>query len=190
MSRRPRNESGSGESTAALLLDAAMSEFNEHGFAGTDTNRIARRAGFAPQTFYRWYADKTAIFLAAYDAWQAEEAKTLGALIAQEASAETLADAVLAHHRRHLVFRRSLRRLSLEDPAVRRARAESRLRQIAQVRRAKTATAADAEALAVTLLQLERLADALAEDELTDMGLGAGAARTRLGQLISELRGR
>ena len=41
-----------------------MAEFIESGYAGTDTNRIARRAGFAPQTFYRWFADKTAILRA------------------------------------------------------------------------------------------------------------------------------
>ena len=189
MSSEAKDEGGVGESTAARLLAAAMAEFNAHGFAGTDTTRIARRAGCAPQTFYRWYPDKTAIFLAGYAAWQVEEAKTLGALMAQDAAAETLADAVVEHHRRHLLFRRSLRRLSLEDPQVRKVRAESRLRQIAQVRRVQAGTDPGADALAVTLLQLERLADALAEGELTDMGLDTGAARTRLGQLISDLRG-
>ena len=83
----------------------------------------------------------------------------------------------------------SFKFLSLEDPQVRKVRAESRLRQIAQVRRVQAGTDPGADALAVTLLQLERLADALAEGELTDMGLDTGAARTRLGQLISDLRG-
>src|SRR4051812_9867208 len=45
------------------LLEAARAEFDESGFEGTDTNRIARRAGYAPQTFYRHFTDKTAIFI-------------------------------------------------------------------------------------------------------------------------------
>jgi hypothetical protein len=45
------------EPTADKLLKAAMAEFNEHGFTGADTNRIARRAGLAPHTLYRWCKD-------------------------------------------------------------------------------------------------------------------------------------
>jgi AcrR family transcriptional regulator len=55
-------------STRERLVQAAAAEFREQGFAGTDTNRIARRAGFAPQTFYRWFTDKTEIFIAVYRA--------------------------------------------------------------------------------------------------------------------------
>jgi AcrR family transcriptional regulator len=44
-------------STSNDLIAAAAAEFNEFGFSGTDTNRIARRAGYAPQTFYRWFKD-------------------------------------------------------------------------------------------------------------------------------------
>src|ERR1700679_2017991 len=53
---------GRGE-TSSRLVDAGAKEFAECGFQGTDTNKIARRAGFAPQTLYRWFDDKTAIFL-------------------------------------------------------------------------------------------------------------------------------
>ena len=56
--------------TRTRLLNAATEEFNEKGFAGTDTNQIARQAGFAPQTFYRWFDDKTQIFIAAYRGWE------------------------------------------------------------------------------------------------------------------------
>src|SRR5277367_3682725 len=116
--------------TAALLVAAAMAEFNEHGFAGTDTNRIARRAGFAPQTFYRWFKDKTEIFIAAYRALE-EELWGINASLVEGADDETVVEAVLAHHRAWLMFRRSLRALSVENAEVRAARAESRLRQVA-----------------------------------------------------------
>jgi AcrR family transcriptional regulator len=58
---------GSGRGgTSARLVEAAAKEFAECGFEGTDTNKIARRAGFAPQTLYGWFEDKTAIFLVVY----------------------------------------------------------------------------------------------------------------------------
>jgi AcrR family transcriptional regulator len=105
--------------TASLLVEAAAKEFQEHGFGGTDTNRIARRAGFAPQTFYRWFEDKTAIFLAVYRDWVATEFDEIDRLRAKGASEVELADAVIAHHRAYYIFRRSLRQLTVEDDRVR-----------------------------------------------------------------------
>ncbi len=186
-------QSGTGakpayQPTAVRLLAAAMAEFNEHGFAGTDTNRIARRAGFAPQTFYRWYPDKTAIFVAVYRGWEDEEMTAVAGLLESRAPASALVEAIFEHHRRHLLFRRSLRRLSLEDPLVRRARADSRLRQIVQISGGSDCPAVAAERIGVELLQLERLADALAEGELTDMGLGEQLALDRLAAIVEGLR--
>jgi AcrR family transcriptional regulator len=174
--------------TRARLLDAAALEFNERGYSGTDTNRIARRAGFAPQTFYRWFADKTAIFVAAYQAWEDAEREMLGDLLARKASTKRLVDTVVAHHRAHLIFRRSLRQLALEDPLVRQARAESRKRQIEQIKRWQERPRADAADIAVALLKMERLADALAEDEFADLGLRALAVENALAEIIDALR--
>ena len=60
----------SPSSTRERLVEAAADAFNAHGFHGTDTNKIARAAGFAPQTFYRHFEDKLAIFIAVYEAWR------------------------------------------------------------------------------------------------------------------------
>src|SRR5580698_765738 len=68
--------------TQAALLDAAEALFNAHGFEGTDTNRIARAAGFAPQTFYRHFEDKRAVFLAVYERWWKGESDALAATAA------------------------------------------------------------------------------------------------------------
>jgi AcrR family transcriptional regulator len=174
--------------TRARLLDAAALEFNERGYSGTDTNRIARRAGFAPQTFYRWFADKTAIFIAAYQVWEEAEREMLGDLLARNASTKRLVDTVVAHHRAHLIFRRSLRQLALEDPLVRQARGESRKRQIEQIKRWQERPRADAADIAVALLKMERLADALAEDEFADLGLRALAVENALAEIIDALR--
>jgi AcrR family transcriptional regulator len=173
--------------TARRLISAAATEFNEHGFDGTDTNKIARRAGFAPQTFYRWFSDKTEIFIRVYEDWQQQEVGILRKLLAENASDAKLVKACIAHHKAYLNFRRSLRRLAVEDARVRAARAESRLRQIDFLKR-MSGTQADDARLAALLLQLERLSDAVAEGELADMGLPSTATEARLAELIHELR--
>jgi len=187
MSRR--TDPGAGPSTAEKLVAAAMEEFNAHGFAGTDSNRIARRAGFAPQTFYRWFKDKTAIFIACYRAWEDEERIEVGALVSRDAPAEALVETGIAHHRRYLMFRRSLRQLALEDPVVRAARAESRLRQVRQIQAWMGQPDSAEEAIAVRLLLMERLTDAVAEGELADMGLTEAGARAELARIVGALRG-
>ncbi|HRD28934.1 MAG TPA: TetR/AcrR family transcriptional regulator [Caulobacter sp.] len=171
----------SPSSTREQLIVAAAAEFGEHGFGGTDTNRIARRAGFAPQTFYRWFKDKTEIFLAVYRAWEEAERETMTDLLRRGAGETEQIEAALADHRDHRVFRRSLRALSLTDDAVRLARAQSRRRQIERI-------GGSPETAAVLLLQLERLADALAEGELADMGLDDAVARQCLEDLLRQLR--
>jgi len=175
--------------TRALLVAAAMAEFNERGFGGTDTNRIARRAGFAPQTFYRWFKDKTEIFIATYRSWWDEEENVLTSLLAQGAPNEALVEAGIAHHRRYLMFRRSLRQLSLDDETVRKARAERRLHQVDQLRVWTNRPDVGTDDLAVKFFELERLTDAVAEGELADMGLTEDAARAELARIIATVRG-
>ena len=174
--------------TRQRLIEAAALEFNERGFAGTDTNRIARRAGFAPQTFYRSFADKTAVFIAVYRSWEDTEGAMLADLLARRASSKRLVEAVVAHHRAHRIFRRSLRQLSLDDPAVRRARADSRKRQLERIREWQQRPAADLESLAIRLLTMERLADALADDEFEDLGFRPRAVENALAEIIDALR--
>jgi AcrR family transcriptional regulator len=174
--------------TAETLVRAAAKEFNERGFSGTDTNRIARRAGFAPQTFYRWFRDKTEIFIKVYELWQDLEADMLRHLLAEDASDVRLVKAVVAHHHAYRIFRRSLRQLAAENDAVREARARSRLKQIEQIRVWNPKQPDVTAVLAVTLLHFERLADALAEGEFRDMGLGTHAAEEDLVRLIHRLR--
>ena len=173
--------------TRELLIAAAVAEFHDVGFAGTNSNRIARRAGFAPQTFYRWFKDKTEIFIAVYRAWE-EELWAVNALLVDGADDEAVVEEVVAHHRAWLNFRRSLRALSVEDAQVRAARAESRLRQVAWIAQWKEPRALAADEIATRLLQLERLTDAIAEGEFADMGMTEVAVRRRLVDILTELR--
>ncbi|MBL6853036.1 MAG: TetR/AcrR family transcriptional regulator [Alphaproteobacteria bacterium] len=172
--------------TRERLIDASAREFRAHGYAGTDTNRIAARAGFAPQTFYRHFKDKLEIFLAVYRRWEDEEAAVVASLVERRAGARALADAIVAHHRAYLLFRRSLRQLSVENPQVRKARAQSRLRQLENTV-ALTGRGTIA-ALAPRLFQIERLSDAIAEGEFIDLGVDEAAGLEALAALLSELR--
>lgn len=180
-----RRSKGTASDTGERLLAAAMAEFAERGFAGTDSNRIARRAGFAPQTFYRWYRDKSAIFIAVYQDWAESERRQLAPLIAEGAPAATLARTLVAHHRAHRLFRRSLRLLALENDEVRRARADSRHRQIETLQALAPGTTREKATLA--LLTIERLADAIAEEEFADLGLADDAALTAIADVLAPL---
>jgi AcrR family transcriptional regulator len=184
----PRNP---GE-TRARLVDAAEAEFNAHGFDGTDTNRIARRAGFAPQTFYRHFAGKTAVFIAVYERWWKDEMAALGRALERKSAkqnAQRAARIVMEFHMRWRGFRRSLRHLTLEDPDVRAARITARFAQMARLRAMPEARPrSDAELVGV-LLTVERLCDAAAEGELSDLGLSPRAATELVARAMSDLIG-
>ncbi|MGH6872979.1 MAG: TetR/AcrR family transcriptional regulator [Rhizomicrobium sp.] len=162
--------------TASALLDAAEAEFNAAGFEGTDTNRIARRAGYAPQTFYRHFDDKIAIFVAVYERWWTQESDALTALLrAPRPDLSKVGDAMIAFHAKWRGFRRSLRHLATANPRVRAARARARKAQIAGARLFMPGQG-DGE-IAAALLVFERLCDAVAENEFADMGLPRAAGR-------------
>src|ERR1700722_14907791 len=165
--------------TKADLLDAAEAEFNAHGFEETDTNRIARRAGYAPQTFYRHYEDKKAVFLAVYERWWQGEIEALEHALARRgpaANALAVAKIVIGFHTKWRGFRRSLRHLAIVDPAVRAARTAARQVQIARMKAMSGRSDLDDSESAAALLKAERLCDAAAEGELADLGLSQKAA--------------
>ncbi len=61
------------EESRRALVDAAARIFNTVGYHGTDTNRIARAAGYTPGSFYTHFRDKKSIFLEVYRRWVEEE---------------------------------------------------------------------------------------------------------------------
>jgi AcrR family transcriptional regulator len=174
--------------TQAALLDAAEALFNAHGFEGTDTNRIARAAGFAPQTFYRHFEDKRAVFLAVYERWwKGESAALTKSGGGEPPGAEAAARIALAFHTKWRGFRRSLRHLAIVDPKVRAARTAARRAQIERIKELAGNGARSDRELAAALLKAERLCDAAAEGELADLGLPAQAVRALVGAAMAEL---
>lgn len=174
--------------TRTKLMRAAAAEFVEQGFTGTDTNRIARRAGFAPQTFYRWFKDKIDVFIQVYVAWEEAESAILESMLTHQASSRQIAEACVESYRSFLLFRRHLRQLAIENDEVRAARAQCRLRQISHVREWNPGLTADDEQLAGWLVELDLLCLALAEGEWADMGLQGEAAMRTVAELIGHLR--
>jgi len=170
-----------GEGRAALI-SAARKEFDTVGYEGTNSNAIARRAGYAPQTFYRHFHDKLEVFIAVYEQWTDEE---IG-FIASASTAEEIAAAILAQHRKSRIFRRSLRDLTVRHPEMAKARATSRDRQIeATCRRLPNYARLPRADQVARLLTFERLCDGLVEGDFKRLGV---AERDVLRLLVDEVR--
>ena len=176
MPRKPR--AARTEDTRARLVDAAARAFNRGGYHGTDTNRIARAAGYAPATFYKHFADKRAIFLAAYERWVATEWDAIGEALAAGGSTDAIAarvvDLVLEHHRRWRGLRASLLARVVVDAEVRRFYRAQRRRQLgllAGLGSGERATPRSRAEDAILIFTLERTCDAIANGERRDLGL-------------------
>jgi AcrR family transcriptional regulator len=162
--------------TRDQLLAAAARELNTRGYFGTDTNRIARAAGFAPATFYKHFEHKRAVFLAVYDDWVEREFAGLADVLASggdpHQQAARVADLLIEHHRRWHGFRASLRALVASDAVVRRHHRRNRARQLDLIG-GFAGNGADAHRRArdvVLLLVVERLCDAIADGEVAALG--------------------
>jgi AcrR family transcriptional regulator len=189
----PRPRRGTAAGTRERLVAAAAEEFNRHGYRGTDSNRLARAAGYAPGTFYKHFADKRAVFLAAYEAWVDTEWSAIGAEVrrggGEAALAGRIVERVLALHRRWRGLRASLRALVAEDAEARAFYRRQRRRQLELLRSFGGERRAGAEAEtedAVLLYTLERVCDAIADGELRDLGVSVTAAVELLRRLVRE----
>ncbi len=169
---------GTPAATRTRLVAAAAAVFNRDGYHGTDSNRIAQAAGYAPGTFYKHFPDKQAILLAAYEEWVTAEwaavERELRAGGSPAAVAQRIVDLILSLHRRWRGLRSSLLARVATDRAARlfyrgqRRRQLQMLRRLRAVLRGPTHTTAED---AVLLFTLERTCDAVANGELRDLGL-------------------
>jgi AcrR family transcriptional regulator len=183
---RPRR--GSPEETRKRIVMAAAREFEEHGYFGTDSNEIARAAGYAPGTFYKHFVDKRAIFLAVYEEWVTSEWTEISRCVRSETQdaglAATIVDLVIAHHRAWPVFRASLKLLVATDAEVRKHHRAWRRKQLGIM--GELGGGADPANTALTLLISERVADAIADGEAAALGVNPAAARDFLIARASE----
>ena len=170
VARRTRKARDAQESRR-LLVEAAARIFNSDGFHGTDTNRIAKAAGYTPGTFYTHFLDKRAIFLEVYQGWVDAELIDIAAGFKFKGPdhRERLAKTILNHHKKWRTFRASLRALYAIDPQVRTARLAQRGRQIDAI--TTISVEAGREPLSrsrifCNLLILEAICDSIADGNL------------------------
>jgi AcrR family transcriptional regulator len=173
---RPRR--GTPAQTRERLVAAAADLFNRVGFHGTDSNRIAEKAGYSTGTFYKHFKDKREIFLAAYEAWVTSEWQAVSAELAAGDGAPAIARRLvmlsIEFHTRWRGFRASLMELVFSDAEVRRFYRRQRRRQLDVMRelRAKIGSPVRTrEEDAIHLFTSERTFDAFAQDELRELGL-------------------
>lgn len=191
----PRPRRGRPQDTLARLVAAAAEEFNRVGYRGTDSNRLARAAGYAPGTFYKHFPDKRDAFLAVYEGWVTAEWAAIADVLRKGGSrgalTERLVDAVLALHRRWRGLRGSLRALVAEDAVARTFYRRQRRRQLellAELDR-QTGSPHSREADAFLLYTLERVCDAVADGELRELGLAVEPTVALLRDLVARRLG-
>jgi AcrR family transcriptional regulator len=173
---RPRR--GDPSQTRERLVAAAGTLFNRAGYHGTDSNRIAKEAGYAAGTFYKHFKDKREAFLAVYEAWLRSEWQAINAELSAGHEAEKTARKVvelsISFHTKWRGLRASLMELVFTDAEVRRTYRGQRSRQldeIAQIRQRLGLPKGRREDDAIHLFTSERTYDAIGQGELEVLGL-------------------
>ena len=173
---RPRR--GSPEQTRERLITAGASQFNRLGYHGTDSNSIAKAAGYATGTFYKHFRDKREIFLAVYERWLAEQWKEIGDELSRMRSADEtarrLVELSIRFHTEWRGLRASLMELVFSDSDARkffRAQRRRQLDLIAELRARFALPARTREQDAIHLYTTERVFDAIGQGEIQSLGL-------------------
>jgi AcrR family transcriptional regulator len=192
--REPRPRRGDPVETRERLITAAARLFNRVGYHGTDSNRIAKEAGYSPGTFYKHFKEKRDIFLAAYEGWIVSEWEAFQAELASGAEpqdmARRLVELQVDFHTRWRGLRASLLELVFADVVVRRFYRDQRRRQLdlmAQLRARMNTRRQSREEDAIYIYTMERSCDAIAQGELPNLGLDRGAMIEVLVQRVASL---
>ncbi|MFO7596401.1 MAG: TetR/AcrR family transcriptional regulator [Desulfocurvibacter africanus] len=110
------------------ILDAALRLFSEKGYYGTNTKEIAKQAGVATGTLYRYFRDKKAVLFGVCMRFEARimgDVLDLGRRLRDEGAsprkimAAIVTQAVLAHHE-NAAFHREMLGLEILDDEVER----------------------------------------------------------------------
>jgi AcrR family transcriptional regulator len=168
----PRPRRGSPEQTRARLIHTAAQMFNSVPYWETDSNQIAKAAGYSTGTFYRHFKDKREIFIAAYREFVAEEWRSVESRIepgqSPGESIDNAADALIEHHRRWRVFRGNLRALVTYDEELRELTHKLRrdqLEKMAVLRRNNNHPDRPLVNEAIHAMMFERVCDAIADGD-------------------------
>lgn len=109
-----------------LILDAALELIGEKGYHGTNAKEIARRAGVATGSFYRYFRDKKSVLKAVCARMEQRMMQAvfgLGEQMREEGAderrvLEMVAAFAIEGHREHRRFHQEVTALELTDPDV------------------------------------------------------------------------
>ena len=177
---RPRR--GSPGETRERLISTAAGQFNRQGFHGTDTNSIAKEAGYATGTFYKHFRDKREVFLVVYDRWLAAEWKEvddeLNHMKDRKETSRRIVALTIRFHTEWRGLRASLMELVFSDSEVRKYFTKQRVRQldhIVAIRSRFALPAQTREEDAIFMCTMERVTDALGQGEIQSLDLDRSA---------------
>ena len=111
MRREPLARQIQKEQTRALLVDAALRVFAEHGYDEATVEEIAAAAGYSKGAFYFHFASKEDIFLELLEQWTSEQTERLRAFDEATPPAAALLEgleAFLSYGEREIVWPRLL----------------------------------------------------------------------------------
>lgn len=179
---RPRPRRGTPDQTRERIMKAAASQFNRLGYHGTDSNSIAKEAGYATGTFYKHFRDKREVFLAVYERWVAAEWKAIDAELSRRhgtrQTARQIVELSIEFHTQWRGLRASLMELIFSDPEARAFFRKQRRRQldhIAELRSRLGLPSRTREQDAIHLFMTERVYDAIGQGEIQTLGLNEAA---------------
>lgn len=189
----PRPRRGSPEQTRARLIQTAAQIFNRLPYWETDSNQIAKEAGYSTGSFYRHFKDKREIFVAAYREWVAEEWSNVEShVLAGQSPADSIdraADALIEHHRRWRVFRGNLRALVTYDDELRELTHALRREQLQKMTLLRVMLGDEPclpERDAIHAMMFERVCDALADGDFPSLGCDVEVAQSEFRRLMRQ----
>jgi AcrR family transcriptional regulator len=174
----PRPRRGSPELTRERIVDGAASLFNQFGYNGTDSNSIAKEAGYATGTFYKHFLDKREVFLAVYDRWLTAEWQAIDEELSKahssDETARRIVDISIKFHTDWRGLRASLMELIFSDEEARKYFRKQRRRQLkvmSTIRQRLGLPPRTREQDALHLFLTERVFDALGQGEIQALRL-------------------
>ncbi|MGB8580403.1 MAG: TetR/AcrR family transcriptional regulator [Candidatus Sulfotelmatobacter sp.] len=174
----PRPRRGSPELTRERIIDGAATLFNQFGYHGTDSNSIAKEAGYATGTFYKHFQDKREVFLAVYERWLTAEWQAIDEELSKgrlpDETARRIVDISIKFHTEWRGLRASLMELIFSDEDARRYFRKQRRRQLevmSGLRQRLGLPQRTREQDAIHLFLTERVFDALGQGEIQALGL-------------------
>jgi AcrR family transcriptional regulator len=191
-SERPRR--GTPELTRERIIDGAATLFNQFGYNGTDSNSIAKQAGYATGTFYKHFKDKRAVFFAVYERWLTEEWTAIDEELSKghspDETARRIVDINIRFHTDWRGLRASLMELIFSDDDARNYFRKQRRRQLevmTKIRQRLGLQQRTREQNALHLFLTERVFDALGQGEIQALGLDRKAVEAFMVERVSEL---